>query len=214
MKITGTVAFGCASFALLLPSTKILPMDFFLFEQREEMPRELHDAEGKLFDACKQCGKNLLEPPASYTLEKVFKRYPNTESPQILFEYAVCDDCAGEMRDEFSEESAANIQNYFAKHMANLDDLEERDLDARLHTCMIKNSSLADEQEYAVVARGHGNKMLLSHYPFAIGLTAMDEISELISEKTRDLLDDFVDRNFIGPPEFENSPVDGKWVLV
>jgi hypothetical protein len=189
-------------------------MDFILYEDREEMPRELHDAEGKLFDTCKQCGKNLLEPPASYTLEKVFKRYPNTATPQILFEYAVCDDCAGEMRDEFSEESAANIQNYFAGHLANLHDFDERNLQTRLTTCMIKSSSLADEQEFAVVARGHGNQMLKSHYPFAIGLTAMDEISELISEKTRDLLDDFVERNFIGPPEFENSPVDGKWVLV
>lgn len=189
-------------------------MDFFLFEGREDMPPELHNAEGNLFTTCKQCGKNLIEPPVSYTLEKVFKRYPNTEAPQVLFEYAVCDDCAGGMRDEFSEESAANIQNYFAQHMANFDDLDERDLHTRLHTCMIKNSDLDEEQEYAVVARGHGRQMLKSHYPFAIGLTAMDEISELLSEKTRDLLDDFVERNFVGPPEFEVVPPDGKWVLV
>jgi len=189
-------------------------MEFFLFEDREEMPRELHDAEGKLFTVCKQCGKNLLDPPTSYTMEKVFKRYPNTDSPQILFEYAVCDECVGGMRDEFSEESTANIQNYFAAHMANFDDLEERDLTSRLNTCMIKGSGLEQEQEFAIVARGHGNQMLKSHYPFAIGLNAMDEISELLSEKTRDLLDDFVERNFTGPPEYETVPPDGKWVLV
>ena len=28
------------------------------------------------------------------------------------------------------------------------------------------------------------------------------------------LLDDFVERNFTGPPEFEVVPPDGKWVLV
>ena len=189
-------------------------MNFFLFEDREEMPQELHDAEGKLFNTCKQCSKSLLDPPAAYTVEKVFKRYPNTEAPQVQFEYAVCDDCAGGMREEFSEESAANIQNYFASHMANFEDLDERDLHTRLHTCMIKSNDLAEEQEYAVVARGFGNQMLKSHYPFAIGVTAMDEISELISEKTRDLLDDFVERNFVGPPEFEVVPPDGKWVLV
>jgi hypothetical protein len=65
-----------------------------------------------------------------------------------------------------------------------------------------------------VVARGHGLKMLKSHYPFAISLTAMDELAELLSDKTRDLLDDFVERNFTGPPEFEVVPPDGKWVLV
>jgi hypothetical protein len=147
-------------------------------------------------------------------LRKVFKRYPNTDEPQVLFEYAVCDDCAGDMRDEFSEESAQNLQNYFAQNLLGRDDLDERDLSDRLNTCMIKNNDLAEEQEFAVVARGHGDKMLKSHYPFAISLTAMDELAELLSDKTRDLLDDFVERNFTGPPEFEVVPPDGKWVLV
>lgn len=189
-------------------------MEFFLFEDREEMPEELFTEEGKPFETCKQCGKSLHEPPVGYTLEKVYKRYPNAEKPQVLFEYAVCDDCAGDMRDEFSEESAQNLQNYFAQNLIGREDVADQDLDTRLNTCMIKNSALAEEQEYAVVARGYGDKMLKSHYPFAIGLTAMDELAELLSDKTRDLLDDFVERNFTGPPEFEVVPPDGKWVLV
>lgn len=189
-------------------------MDFFLFEDREDMPEELYSEEGKPFEHCKQCSKNLHEPPASYTIEKVYKRYPNTDQPQVLFEYAVCDDCAGDMRDEFSEESAMNLQSYFAQHLIGQEGLDERDIHERLNTCMIKSSSLEEEQEFAVVARGHGDQMLKSHYPFAISLTAMDELSELLSDKTRDLLDDFVERNFTGPPEFEEVPPDGKWVLV
>ncbi len=195
-------------------SLKLAIMEFFLFEDREEMPKELYTVEGIPFDHCKQCGKSLLEPPVGYTLEKVFKRYPNTDKPQVLFEYAVCDVCAGDMRDEFSEESAKNLQNYFAQSMLGRDGLDERDLSERLSTCMIKNHDLAEEQEFAIVARGHGKKMLKSHYPFAISLTAMDEMAQLLSHKTRDLLDDFVERNFTGPPEFEVVPPDGKWVLV
>lgn len=189
-------------------------MEFFWFEDREEMPKELYTEEGKPFETCKQCGKSLLEPPVGYTLEKVFKRYPNVAEPQVLFEYAVCDDCAGDMRNEFSEESAKNLQDYFTQSLMGRDDVEEQDIHTRLNTCLIKNSNLAQEQEYAIVARGYGDQMLKSHYPFAIGLTAMDELAELLSEKTRDLLDDFVERNFTGPPEFEVVPPDGKWVLV
>jgi len=189
-------------------------MNFFLFEDETEMPDALRTAEGEFFTHCKQCNESLQNPPREYTLEKVFKRYPNTEKPQVLFEYAICDECAGEIRDDFSEESAANMQRYFAEKLEERGDALSDDLEVRLNTCLLANTPLVEEQEYAIVARGRGDKMLQSHYPFAISLTAMDELSELISAKTRDLLDDFVGRNFPGPPEFETAPVDGKWVLV
>lgn len=189
-------------------------MNFFLFEDQTEMPDALRPEDGTLFTHCKQCKQSLQEPPKAYTLEKVFKRYPNTSKPQVLFEYAICDACAGEIREEFSEESAANMQNYFADKIQNRNEEFSDNIDERLNNCLLLNTPLHDEQEYAVVARGFGDKMLQSHYPFAISLSAMDELQELISEKTRDLLDDFVGKNFPGPPEFETVPVDGKWVLV
>ncbi len=189
-------------------------MHFFMFEDEVEMPAALRTAEGQLFEACKQCGQSLQNPPQAYTLEKVFKRYPNVAQPQVLFEYAICDTCAGEIKEEFSEESAKNIQRFFAEKLQGRQEGLPDDIDERLNTCLFLNTPLAEEQEYAVVARGFGDKMLQSHYPFAISLTAMDELSELISAKTRDLLDDFVERNFTSPPEFEVVPPDVKWVLV
>ena len=65
-------------------SVKLAAMDLFWFEDREEMPKELYTEEGKPFETCKQCGKSLLQPPVGYTLEKVFKRYPNVAEPQVL----------------------------------------------------------------------------------------------------------------------------------
>jgi hypothetical protein len=38
-------------------------------------------------------------------------------------------------------------------------------------------------------------------FPYAISGTAMEEVNELISEKTRDILDDFIGQHFSGPPE-------------
>jgi hypothetical protein len=190
-------------------------MTFFLFEDEQEMPERLLNEEGKHFETCKQCGESLLEPPRTYTLEKVFKRYPNVDKPQVLFEYAVCDDCSGEMRDDFSAESAEKLQAYFKERVitgaTSNSDLKAED---RLDRCVVTRKMLDEEQEFAIVARGFGKSMLQSHYPFAISLTAMDEMAELLSPQTRDLLDDFVERNFTGPPEFEVVPPDGKWVLV
>lgn len=186
-----------------------------MFEDEVEMPTELLNEEGKLFENCKQCGAGLQNPPKPYTLEKVYKRYPNTDKPQVLFEYAVCDDCSEEIREEFSKESMQNMQMYFLEHLADRTaEIEEQSLKEKLGQCLLKNTPLNEEQEYAIVARANGSKLLKSHYPFAIGVTAMDELQELLSEQTRDLLDDFVNRNFTGPPEFETVPVDGKWVLV
>lgn len=190
-------------------------MDFWLFENEAEMPNELLTEEGQLFETCKQCGKSLHNPPLSYSIEKVFKRYPNTDRPQVLFEYAVCDSCAMQIREEFSEESAANMQAYFTRNLAaGASEIENQTLHDKLSTCLLSQKPLAEEQEYAIVARARGDKMLESHYPFAIGVTAMDDLQELLSDKTKDLLDDFVNQNFPGPPEFETVPVDGKWVLV
>ena len=151
----------------------------------------------------------------NYSIEKVYKRYPNVDRPQVLFEYAVCDTCAMQIREEFSEESAANMQAYFTQNLAErAQEIEDQSLETKLNTCLLSQKPLEDEQEYAIVARARGGKMLQSHYPFAIGVTAMDELQELLSDKTKDLLDDFVNQNFPGPPEFETVPVDGKWVLV
>lgn len=203
----------CSSNPLIIFHKKY-EMNFFLLEDQVEMPDELKNEDGKLFELCKQCGTSLQTPPQAYTLEKVFKRYPNTPKPQVLFEYAICDGCAGDMRQDFSEESARNMQQYFEDKLKEREGELPNDVPTRLHNCLLTNNSLDQEREYAIVARGHGDKMLQSHYPFAISLTAMDELSELISAQTRDLLDDFVERNFPGPPEFETVPVDGKWVLV
>ena len=189
-------------------------MNYFLFEEPEDMPDALRPEDSPLFTHCKQCQQSLQDPPKAYTLEKVFKRYPNTPAPQVLFEYAICDVCASDIREEFSEESAQNMERYFAAKLQEREQPIEVAMDERLSKCLLKNTPLIEEQEFAIVARGFGDKMLQSHYPFAISLSAMDELQELISEKTRDLLDDFVGKNFPGPPEFETVPVDGKWVLV
>jgi hypothetical protein len=122
-------------------------MDFFLFEDQTEMPAELLTAEGEYFSHCKQCEKNLQDPPQAYTLEKVFKRYPNTSSPQVLFEYAICDDCAGDIRGDFSEESAENMQRYFADKLQEREETLSDEINVRLNTCLLTNAPLAEEQE-------------------------------------------------------------------
>ena len=43
---------------------KNLLMNFWLFEDEAEMPNELLNEEGQLFEECKQCGKSLHDPPS------------------------------------------------------------------------------------------------------------------------------------------------------
>lgn len=191
---------------------------FFLFEEQQPMPQALLNEDGEPFTECKQCGSSLIEPPKSFSLEKVFKRYANTEQPQVLFEYAICDECTQDIREEFSEESMQRMRQFFedvAERRRSEEQPDPDDIDARLSMCAVLGTPLIAEKEFAWVARGFGNSMLLGEYPLAVSLTAMDQLSALLSEKTRDALDDFVNRNFSGPPEFSKIPDGGgKWVLV
>lgn len=188
-------------------------MNLDFFADAEDMPAKLHTEEGTLFTNCKQCGLNLQNPPQAYSFEKVFKRYPNSPEPQVLFEYAICDNCADDVRGEFSEESLQNMKQFFEERAENISALEDETVDARLAKCVITQINLEEENEYALVARGRGDKLLVGHYPFAVSLTAMDQLSAILSEKTKDTLDDFVGKNFSGPPEFATTGP-GKWVLV
>ena len=59
----------------------------------------------KPFERCIQCNKYLLELDSEYLIEKAIKQYQGFEAKEVIFEYAVCMDCAEKMRQSLSAES-------------------------------------------------------------------------------------------------------------
>ncbi len=153
-------------------------------------------------------------------VEKAFKRYPDYQAEDVIFEYAMCMDCGMKMRNELSAESLANIENYFAQNV----DFERRqellmakqDLNTEdwLKHCLVKGTPTEALNEYQIFGHFDGTQMVYSVFPYMIGGEALDELGALLSDKTLDELDDFMGNNFGLPPELKELIPTRRLVLI
>ncbi len=163
------------------------------------------DAEGEPFKQCVVCGKELLTPGTKYVVEKAIKNYKEEGVTSTIFEYAMCMDCYMEMQKGMSEESMRNLQNYYAEMMKTLNperqmiNLDEFDLNNWLSQCFFKGQPVHEMDEYELIGQFDGNQMILNTPPMVVGQQVIEEMSELISEKTRGEIDRFREQ-FLGPP--------------
>ncbi len=170
------------------------------------------DTKGPLTN-CIQCDHDLTLGERFYMIEKVFKRYPQLESTQVLFEYAVCSECYERMREGLSKESMANLSAYM---MTNTDfeamqmrmQTYPNDPEKWLSHCMIKGMPKEELTEFQMGACFKGDRLVTNFMPpFMIGNVAMEEMNELLSKETKDEMDGFMDENFGIPPELRKDLV-------
>jgi hypothetical protein len=173
-----------------------------------KIPRLLHNSGTKLpFSNCMVCNKYLLGPGTPYMIEKSIRQVPEMKFKETLFEYAMCIDCSVMMNSALSVESRKRIDAYFLANTG----LEQRQ--ARLakrktvrfqnwiSRCIVKKTPITAAREYQIVGLCDGENLVMSHMPFAISVEAMEEITELLSEKSLGEIDGFIGKYFTGPPE-------------
>lgn len=195
-------------------------------EQAEDLPSRLaeipkvfySDLTGKPIEKCVSCERDLLHSNEPYVIEKAFRRYSEYEFENTIFEYAMCMPCAQKMHKSMSTESLQKIQNYFASV-----DLMERgrslwetygnDHEAWIDKCIIKSSDKRGLEEYQVCGQFIGNKIVYDTLPYMLGFEAANEISELLSQKTLDEYDRFIDDYFGLPPDVRKAIKDSPSVL-
>jgi hypothetical protein len=79
-------------------------------DSKLSIPKEFFNSETKEpFRTCMMCNQSLAEK--QYMVEKAIKNYPSLGTKEIIFEYAMCLECAGKMHLELSEESRTRIGN-------------------------------------------------------------------------------------------------------
>lgn len=166
---------------------------------------------GQPIDRCIDCNHDLMLGDRYYVIEKVFKRYPNLNKTEVLFEYAICHTCYDEMKERLSTESMANLSNYMMTQ-TDFDGMHKRinenpdDPEKWLTNCMIKGTAVEDMQEYQIGGFFKGGKMVTNYLPpFMVGEIAMEEMNELLSDETKDQMDGFMDDNFGIPPELRRD---------
>ena len=161
---------------------------------------------GKPFEHCLMCNRSLLEDNVAYMVEKMFKQHEEFKIKEVVFEYALCMECAIKMNQSMSEESRQRVAAYFEQHAnlmgrAELLSRESFDITPWINKCFVKNTPIAESAEYQLVAECRGKSLLFTYMPFALSMEAMSEVTALLSAKSLGEMDNFIGKYFTGPPE-------------
>ena len=185
--------------------------EFELVPNCVEVPPVFHSfLEEGPFTKCTVCDADLSEDGTPYLIHKAFHR------EEVIFEYALCLPCRARMMEELSAESLERINAYMEQY-----DMEARnealltdrgpDVAAWLSHCFITGKPVEESDEHHFYAFCDGPDLIFNGLPMAIVGDVSEELNELLSQKTRDRLDGFVDEQFGLPPELrkpiKDSPV-------
>lgn len=165
---------------------------------KREVPSEFYSFEsGKPFSHCIDCGCELLESEREYVVEKAVRNYSGYTAQDVIFDYAICMSCAFDMHQKMSEESKSAIFNYMNEKMQNKQTNIE---DINLKNCAFTKMSAHDCTEYQIVAHCKGKHLKDGIMPFMVSGLILDELSDLISDETRDEMNRFVNEHFPTSP--------------
>ena len=170
------------------------------------IPKIFHKSDGGLLENCIMCNRCVTRPAQDYFIEKAFRFIPSIKKREVIFEYAMCIPCAEAMRNELSTESKSRIELYFKQNVnfenrSSLLQPKRAPFSKWINKCLIKNEDLFKSSEYSIYGHAYGKRLVYGLFPYAISGAVMEEVNELISEKTREVLDDFIGNHFSGPPE-------------
>lgn len=170
------------------------------------IPKIFQKTDGGHFATCVLCERNVLRPAVDYFIEKSFRQLPGRNKAESIIEYAMCSACALKMHHELSVESRQRIQQYFQER-ANFK-LQEALLEPKrqpvgkwIAQCLVTRQPLKKQPEFSVYAHAYGKRLVYGAFPYALSGTVMEEINELLSAHSRQVLDDFIGNHFSGPPE-------------
>ena len=174
-----------------------IPEEFYCFETHQP------------FTECLVCSKDLTKGDTDYFVEKAIKNYPEHQVDDVVYEYAMCWNCAQQMNGQMSEDSMQKIQAYFAEHKNFMDKMmlhqsgQALGSSENLKSCVITEEPAEKLSEYMIYGHFRGDKMVLTTMPYLLSGQIMDEISDLLSNETLGEIDDFMGKHFGGPPELE-----------
>ena len=174
----------------------------------------------KPFTNCVSCEKFLLQPKSPYVIEKAIKQYPEYKTTDVIFEYAMCMECYQNINESLSIESKSNIEQYFTENVdlgdrrKSLLKNKEFSINDWTSNCIIKGTHISELTEYQIACQCDGEYLLFTHMPFIIGNIALDEMMQLLSNKTIGEIGGFYDKFFSPDPDIKKLFDEPKFVLL
>ncbi|TKG94661.1 hypothetical protein EYV94_12000 [Puteibacter caeruleilacunae] len=168
--------------------------------------------EGKTtpFKHCKVCDRELIESEETYFIEKHYRQDIKTGKRMLDYELVICWDCAMKFRQQLSKKSQATLQKYFIEKVdmkARTETLKKHKLfevNIWLQHCIVTQKNIEELDDFKVSAICAGPHMLFHDLPYMISGEVVDELSELLSKETQEIMDDFFTEHVDLPPEMED----------
>lgn len=186
-----------------------------------EIPKLFYSTDKeKPFSNCISCDKYLLQSHTPYVIEKAVKQYPEYNTTDVIFEYAMCMECYLEIHESMSLDSKSNIEQYFLenvdlnKRRKSLLENEELLIDNWTSNCIIKGTPVKELNEYQIACQCDGEYLLFTNMPFIIGNLALDEMMQLLSNQTIGEIRGFYDKFFSPDPDIKKLFDEPKFVLL
>jgi len=163
----------------------------------------------KPFSNCISCDIDILQPGTPYVIEKVIRQYIDYNTTDVIFEYAMCINCYQELSNSLSLTSRQNIEKYFLEHVdmvqrrQNLLKDKKIKIEDWVSNCVIKGTPIKELNEYQIACQCDGEYLLFTYMPMLIGHEAMDEMMQLLSNKTIGEINGFYDKFSGLPPDLK-----------
>jgi len=159
------------------------------------------------FAKCSVCGNDLASSGVPYYIEKAFK------GDEVVFEYAMCDNCRGEMSGELSMESMMNLGRFFMENVdfvyriGELLSKFDNSVKPWLEHCAITGKQRSECEEFQICAQCENDQIVVDLAPMMISSEATLRIQELLSKKTREGFDGFIKDTLNPPVDFQDVPM-------
>ena len=174
----------------------------------QSIPPLFHSFEsGDMFRTCIECERDLDEK-CDYVIEKAIRTYPGFEAKDVIFDYALCMNCALKIRESFSLKSREAMDQYFMEHASRrvviVNEKGEFDVDECVSSCMIKGTKASELTEYQIYAYCSGKELSSQLPPYMVSNDAIDDMLPLLSNETQDILNGFFNKHFSPDPSIMN----------
>ncbi len=177
-----------------------------------KIPEKFHNSlEEAPFKTCNNCQKELINSNSEYLIEKAYKQFGQFEAEELLFEIAICMDCANTMRGSLSKESKNAVENFFMeksmarKNQAGIDPMAE---------CLLTGKPLTEMEEYQIYAYCQGDSIAMHGGYYVLSDDIIEAIQSLLSAETKEELQRFTDEHTGMPPELKKLFSQGDLLLI
>ena len=173
----------------------------------------------KPFQSCLKCKVPLVEANTFVVQKRVV-------GDETVFEMAMCERCREQMANEFSEETRENLTNHMNEQLLNSaeklaaeadddghivvaeitdDEVGQKMMNDSIDHCMMCEKARSECHRYSLMSLCSDDQLIAQVTPIVRTPMMMCEdcegsMSDLVSQKTRDQWNDFVEEHFDGPP--------------